>query len=266
VSTLPATTRRGQGPTAVVLLHGIGGSRALWSNAASATLRVLADEGYQVAALDFPGYGESEALGPPDMDSMVQAVQEVIADIAAPQTVLLGHSMGGMVAQELVARAPGLVQGLILACTSASFGKPDGDWQARFLAERLAPLDAGEGMWGMARRLVPSMVALGAHPAAQQLAIDVMAKVPEATYRAALKAIASFDRRTALADIHVPSLLLAAEHDRTAPPEVMQRMASRMPAAEFVCLPRAGHIANVEAPAAFNELILAFLQKHFPSI
>jgi 3-oxoadipate enol-lactonase len=265
-ATLPATTRRGQGPTAVLLLHGIGGGRAIWSNAASAAVRALTDAGYLAVAVDLPGYGESENLGPPDLDSLVQAVQRVIVDVSAPHTVLLGHSMGGMVAQELVARTPELVQGLILACTSASFGKNDGDWQAKFLAERLAPLDAGEGMWRMAERLVPTLVGPGAHPAARQLAVDVMAKVPEATYRAALKAIASFDRRAALAEIRVPTLMLAAEHDLTAPPDVMRRMAARIVGAEFACIPHAGHIANVEAPAAFNELILAFLERHFPSL
>jgi 3-oxoadipate enol-lactonase len=266
VSPLPATTVRGQGKTAVILLHGIGGGRVIWSNAASATLRAIADAGYIGVAVDLPGYGDSEAMGPPDMDAFVQAVQSVIRDTAASHTVLVGHSMGGMVAQELVARTPDLVHGLVLACTSASFGSAEGDWQAKFIAERLAPLDAGQGMWGVAKRLVPSLVAPGTHPAAQQLAVDVMSRVPEATYRAALHAIASFDRRASLAQIRVPTLVLAAELDRTAPPEVMQRMASRIVGAEYQCLPHAGHIANVEAPAAFNEAMLTFIERHFSTL
>jgi pimeloyl-ACP methyl ester carboxylesterase len=152
----------------------------------------------------------------------------------------------------------------VLTCTSASFGKADGAWQATFLAERLAPLDAGVGMAGMADRLVPGLVSPAASDEARAQARAVMGRVPEATYRAALKAIAGFDRRAALAAIAVPTLLLAAEHDRTAPPEVMQRMAARIAGSEFVSLPNAGHIANVEAPAAFNAAILDFLQRHFP--
>jgi 3-oxoadipate enol-lactonase len=261
---MPATTVRGLGDTAVLLLHGIGGGRSMWSNAASSTARLLADEGYCTVAIDFPGYGDSEAMGPPDMDAFVQAVLDVIATTGAQRTVLLGHSMGGMVAQEVVARAPDKVQGLVLACTSASFGKSDGDWQAQFLAERLAPLDAGLGMWGMAQKLVPGLLAPGAHPAAYQVAVDVMSRVPESTYRAALKTIASFDRRAALANISVPTLVLAGEQDLTAPPNVMQRMAERITLAEYVCLPFAGHIANVEAPTAFNEAVLMFLLRRFP--
>jgi 3-oxoadipate enol-lactonase len=85
--------------------------------------------------------------------------------------------------------------------------------------------------------------------------------VPEATYRSALVAIAAFDGRDALPRITVPTLLLAAEHDRTAPHEVMQRMADRIPGSRYQCLAAAGHIANVEQPQAFNEAVLSFLRQ-----
>lgn len=259
---LPAYFEQGSGPTAVLLLHGVGGGRAIWADAASGTAAAVAQAGYRALALDFPGYGDS--AGTPTLDAMVQAVLDLIAHVRAERVLLLGHSMGGMVAQELAARAPQAVQGLILACTSAAFGKPGGEWQDKFLAERLAPLDAGLGMAGMADLLVPGLVAPGAPAAARETARRVMAAVPEATYRVALKSIAGFDRREALAALRVRTLMLAAEADRTALPDVMQRMAAKVSGAEYLCLPGAGHIANVEAPQAFNGAVVSFLQRHFP--
>jgi 3-oxoadipate enol-lactonase len=264
---LPFYVEQGQGSTTVLLLHGIGGNHTLWGAGGSGTVQALAQAGYRVLALDLPGYGQSAAMGAPSMGSLVAAVDAVVTQCATSplnsRVVLLGHSMGGMVAQELVALHPQAVQGLVLACTSALFGKADGAWQARFVAERLAPLDAGLGMAGMAAQLVPGLVAPTASDAVRAVAAGVMAQVPEATYRAALQAIAGFDRREALAHISMPTLLLAGEHDRTAPPDVMQRMATRMAGAHYTCLAQAGHIANLEQPAAFNAAVLAFLQQYF---
>jgi pimeloyl-ACP methyl ester carboxylesterase len=180
--------------------------------------------------------------------------------------------MGGMVALEIVARqalqAPGgrgggRVDGLVLACTTAAFGRPGGAWQAQFVAERLAPLEAGLGMAGMARLLVPGLVSPAAPPRVRDLAVEVMSAVPEATYRAALRAIADFDRREALAAIGVPTLVLSAADDRTATPQVMERMAARIAGSEFVCLGGAGHIAPLEDPQAFNGAVVEFLRRRF---
>ena len=260
---VPAYSLQGEGPTAVVLLHGIGGGQSIWSDDASGTARAIAAGGFCAVSVDLPGYGASDTVGSVSLQGFVDAVAAVIDEVAAPHTVVLGHSMGSMVAQELVAQSPQHVQGLVLACTTSAFGKPDGAWQAAFVAERLAPLDAGLGMAGMAAQLVPGMVSPAAPPAAPAIARSIMSRVPEATYRQALRAIAGFDRRATLAAIDVPTLLLSGDHDRTAPPDVMQRMAGRIAGAEYVCLPQAGHIANVEAPAAFNEAVVVFLQRHF---
>jgi pimeloyl-ACP methyl ester carboxylesterase len=262
---LPAFTEQGDGDGAVLLLHGIGGGRAIWADDASGTLSAIASAGFHAVAIDLPGYGGSSAMQPPTLDGFVDAVMAVIEALrhrgAARRVVLLGHSMGGMIAQELLARHAGAASALILACTTAAFGRPDGAWQVQFLKDRLAPLDAGLGMVGMAARLVPAMLGDRARPQADAIAQQVMSAVPEATYRAALGAIAGFDRRQALARIAVPTLLLAGEQDRTAPADVMQRMAGRIADAEFASLPGVGHIANVEAPAMFNQAVVSFLQR-----
>ena len=80
------------------------------------------------------------------------------------------------------------------------------------------------------------------------------------TYRAAILALVRFDERANLGRIAVPVLCLSGEHDRNAPAPMMQRMAARIPGARYVCLPGPGHLANLEAPAAFNAAVMDFLR------
>ena len=242
----------------VVLLHGIGGGRAIWRG----SLPALAAAGFDAIAFDLPGYGDSALEPPGGVDAMARAVAAAMQALGLAPAAVVGHSMGGMVAQALAALVPERLRALVLACTSPAFGKPDGDWQARFVRERLAPLDAGGGMAALAAQLVPGMVAPGTPPAAVAEAQAVMARVPEATYRAVLAAIVAFDRRADLPAIGVPTLCLAGAHDRTAPPEVMRRMAERIPGAAYAELAGAGHVANVEQPQAFNDALVAFLRRH----
>ena len=258
---LPAYLEQGRGDTTVFLLHGVGGGKEAWARHQP----VLADHGYRTVAWDMPGYGASQALASCSNTSLAEALKTLIEHTGAERNVLLGHSMGGMLAQELAALHPELVHGLVLYSTSPAFGKADGAWQQQFLQSRFAPLDQGLGMAGLAGQLVPTMFAPDAERARMAEAATLMARVPADSYRAALSAIVSFNRLGALANIAVPTLCLAGELDQNAPPAVMEKMAGRIPGATYVCLPGIGHIANIEQPDAFNGAILTFLKQHFPT-
>lgn len=244
-----------------VLLHGIGGGRDAWGDASSGTGAALASAGFAAIAVDLPGYGGSASLEPYTLAGVAQRVAALIESLGRERAVIVGHSLGGMVAQELYAHEPRRVQALVLAGTSAAFGKPGGAWQQQFLAERFAPLDAGRGMTALAASLVAGMVGPQAPSAAVAAATALMARVPEATYRAALTALTHFDRREQLAHIAVPTLCLTGEHDRNAPPSLVQQMAQRIPGAEYLELPGVGHLAPMEAPQAFNRALIAFLRR-----
>ncbi len=257
---VPATLEQGAGSTAVFLLHGVGGGKAAWKD----NLGAIGAAGYRAIAWDMPGYGDSATIDPYTTQGLAASLHALIVHVGAPRNVVLGHSMGGMVAQELVAQAPRVVQGLILSGTSPAFGNADGAWQQSFLRERFAPLDDGRSMAELAAQLVPSMMATGATPQAILEAQIIMAGVPQETYRAAMHAIVSFNRLDALARIAVPTLCLAGEHDRNASPGVMRRMAERVAGAQFACLPGVGHLANIERASDFNAAVLQFLQTQFP--
>ena len=259
-SAIPAFLSQGSGATALFLLHGVGGGKQAWT----ANMPALAEAGYHVIAWDMPGYGDSAMVEPCTTAELARALRGLIQHIGAQCNVILGHSMGGMVAQELVALWPQHVHGLILSGTSAAFGRADGSWQQQFLQQRFAPLDAGMEMATLAQQLVPTMMAPQAEAQAQAYACAVMSAVPQASYRAALQAIVSFDRLDDLARITVPTLCLAGEHDRNAASHVMQRMAHRIDQGHYRCLAGVGHLANMEQPKAFNHAVLDFLRTHFP--
>ena len=257
--TLPSFTEQGTGDTAVFLLHGVGGGQAAWVQ----TQPVLAREGFRCIAWDAPGHGASLLVNPYTTAELAKALLALITHVGAQRNVLLGHSMGGMIAQEAVALDPARIHGLILFATSPAFGKPGGDWQQQFLSSRFAPLDAGQGMAVLAPKLVAGMVVPNADSNAFASAVALMSGVPESTYRAALSAIVSFNRLDELKRIAVPTLCLSGELDANAPPAVMEKMAARIPNAVYQCLPGVGHLGNMESPAAFNAAVLEFLKKHF---
>ncbi len=253
-------------PHVAVLLHGVGGGREGWRSTGSA----LAAAGWRVLAVDQPGYGLSSSITPFDLAGMAGAVQRLVEwaceRASAQPALLVGHSMGGMVAQELQATEPQCLRGLVLASTSPAFGSKAGDWQTQFLQSRFAPLDAGVGMAGLAAQLVPSMWGSTSPLATQRAAAELMAGVPEATYRAAVTALVAFDRRAALPTIAVPTLVITGEDDRTAAPEVARRMADKIPGAELVIVPGTGHLLMLEQPLAFDAALLEFVQRRFPQV
>jgi len=239
----------------VVFLHGIGvGARSFAPQMAS-----FAAIGYQPVAFDLMGYGGRGPVQKLSFEALAVDVERAIEKSGLERPVLVGHSMGGMVAQTMVRRRPDGYRAAVLSCTSPAFGNPAGDFQQKFVADRLAPLDAGRTMAQNAAAAADGMMGPNPDQAGRALFIEQYAAVPEATYRAAVKCLVTFDERANLPNISIPVLCLAAEHDRNAPPPVLEKMAGKIPGAYYLCLSGLGHVPNLEAPAAFDTAIFNFL-------
>jgi pimeloyl-ACP methyl ester carboxylesterase len=109
---------------------------------------------------------------------------------------------------------------------------------------------------------MPAMRGSRSDPQGLELAERVMAAVPAATYRKAVQLLTTFDRRELLASIRVPTLLLAGSDDRVAPAAVMERMALKIPDAEYVLLEGCGHLGPMDQPDPFNAALASFLERH----
>lgn len=243
--------------TTVVLLHGAFGAKEYWRHQMAA----FADAGYRVLAWDAPGYGLSPLPAGFSIDLCAQRLAALLRACGGSRNVLIGHSMGGMIAQRAWLHARESIHGYVLSATSAAFGRADGEWQREFVRQRVAPLDAGRSIAEYTPDMLRTMMARGAKGDAVDLLIATVAAMREPTFRTAIGAIAGYEGRALLPTIDVPVLCMPGEHDATAPAEVMHKMAQKIPRAEFQVLSDAGHFGWAELPEAFNARVLDFLKR-----
>ena len=258
---LPHFSVLGAGPL-ILMLHGAAGG---WRSFAPQIER-YAWAGYRAVAWDMPGYGLSAPVEPYGVRGLAHSCVQLIEALLPPHAqgparsvTLIGHGLGGMVAQEVVMRRPDLVNRLVL---SGSTSGPDAGWQADAQVQ-LQQLDGEQhgSMQALAETLLPAQTGPLAMVEGVRLAQHCMAQVSPVTYRAALQAQAAFDRDAALALIHVPTLLLTGEFDRCAPAGVIERMARQIPGSRWLQMPGVGQWLHLESPDAFDALVLDFMRE-----
>jgi 3-oxoadipate enol-lactonase len=240
-----------------VFLHGIGGAARAWRG----QLDAFGDR-FRSLAWDMPGYGGSAPLATVSIGALADALQDFLREVGAIKPIIVGHSIGGMIVQQLLAQTSDIAGAVVLAQTSPAFGKPDGDWQKAFIDARLGPLDRGETLLSLAPSLVKELAGDDPDVSGMEVARDCMASVPEATYRATMRALMGFDLRHALKSIAIPTLVLSGSKDNNAPAPMMAKMASYIPQAKYVEFEGVGHLANLERPLAFNAAVDQFLTGH----
>lgn len=238
--------------TPLLFLHGVGGGHHAWER----QLPYFGGLGYPSHAWDQPGYGHSPTVEPYDLERVSASLARLIESLGNEPVVLVGHSMGGLIAQEAYVRYPKLIRALALCFTSPAFAGGGSDFSKQFIAARVGPLDQGKTMADIAAQLIPTM---GSNSG---LAEQIMASVPPETYRKAVHLLTTFDRKKELAGIQVPTLVIAGSDDKTAPSAMMERMAQKIPGAEYVLLEGCGHLGPMDQPDAFNAALLAFLKRH----
>ena len=247
--------KQGQGPV-VVLSHALGCDLGMWDGVAAA----LQDR-YTVLRYDHRGHGRSPALlGGYDIDALADDAAALIRAEAGGQPVhFAGLSMGGMTAQALGARHPGLVRSLVIANSASHYDAAARQmWQARIDTGRAQGLAAiAEG--AMQRWFTPEFRADQAGGGAARVAR--LRAVLEATapgpYADACAAVAGIDLAAGNARIACPTLVIAGTRDEATPPAMSEAIAAQIPGARLATLD-AAHLSAVEQPAAFAALLVQF--------
>ena len=245
------------GAPALVLANSLGTRQQLWS-------RQLPEfaERFRVLTYDHPGHGSS---GLPDepctVEAFAQSLLGLLDELALERVSLCGTSLGGMVGMALALEAPERVERLVLSCTSAYLGPPDG-WVERARVVR------AEGMEAIADNVVVrwfTPVLPHKQPETVARFRAMLAATPREGYARCCQALAAWDARERISAISVPTLVVAGAEDPATPVEHAELIASRIPGARLHVLERAAHLANVERAEEFTDAVLDHLGQEAPA-
>lgn len=233
--------------TPLTLLHGISSGAASWH-------KQMALPGYRVLAWDMPGYGESPMLATAraDAGAYADALARMLDRAGVQKTVLLGHSLGALVAAAFAARYPQRVRYLVLADVAQGYGQ----------AEAAQREKSGRGVsskWLWAARRWPRggrrSCCAGAREADVATVAAGMRRLRSEGYLAAAWMLAHDDIHRWLAGYRGRFAVWCGEQDAITQPELVQGVALRygMP---YLAIPQAGHASYLDNATFFNQQLL----------
>ncbi len=240
----------------IVLSPSLGTSIAMWD-----PVVVALAERFRVIRYDPRGHGLSPVPpGPYEIDDLAADLLALLDRLNIVATHIVGISIGGMTAMAFAEAHPDRVDRLVLACTSAKLGPPQ-QWADRAFTVResgtVAVADAVVARW-----LTPAYVAV--HPEVLSGLRDQLVHTPADGYAACCGAIERMDLRDRLPSITAPTLVVAGAQDAATPREHAERIVAGIPNAKLAVLDPAAHLAPVEQPAAFTDLVVSHLSKDVP--
>jgi pimeloyl-ACP methyl ester carboxylesterase len=225
----------------IVCVHGSGGSLSHWPK----KLRRL--DKFSIVALDLPGHGKSQGKGRDSIEEYVTVVDAFVRATNLHRVIMMGHSLGGAIAQQLALSEPRWLAALILVGTGARL--------------RVAPsiLDALLKTTAPAANLIADW-SFG--PSAPTSAVETVRNgwqhTPRSITYGDFKACDGFDVMQKIKNILIPVLVLTGSEDKLTPPKYGSYLASNIPDAKHIMIPNAGHMMALEYPDIFIEQVMTF--------
>ncbi len=246
----------GQGHDAVLLLHAFPLHGGMWAP----QLAALGTR-FRVLAPDARGMGLSgPSPGVNTMELLAEDALALLRQLGLRSVAVVGLSMGGYVALELWRRAPEVVRGLVLCDTKAV---PDTAEQ-RAARETFAANAMEKGLDWVADDFAPKLLRPEPDPAVARTVRELVAGCTREGVAACQRGMARRqDSVPTLPLITCPTLAIRGVEDQATPNGEMQRIAQNVRGAQLLRIPGAGHLPNLEAPAAFNAAVGTFLAKLF---
>jgi len=207
---------------------------------------------------DLRGHGLTDCPpGPYRLAQLAEDLRSLLHHLGIERAVLIGISIGGLIALQFAASYPGAVRSLILADTAARIGSPD-RWEQRIEAVRR------EGLEGVADTVVNIWLSesfRAGQPALTRGYRNMLTRMPAEGYIACCSVLAESDLSPRLTTIRAPALVLSGESDPATPPEQGRALAAALPDAQFELVPAAAHLPCIEQPDRVAAFIRLFLQE-----
>lgn len=228
-------TERGAGDRALLGLHYFGGSSRTWGP----VMDILAAD-FRCLALDFTGWGDSDAAGAYTVADMADDAAGVAAALGLADYALVGHSMGGKAAQAFTARRPAGLGALLLVAPSPLSPEP-------MTGQGRADLRAAWGHEDAARRTLTQIASLPLSPERVEMAVADNLRAARAAWEAWPDGGGREDLSALASEIAVPTHILAGELDPVMPPDLLRReVQARISGASLAVAPGAGHLLPLE--------------------
>ena len=238
----------------VLFAHAFPLNRTMWAPNVSALV-----ERCRCVAADFRGCGESAGSGPYSMDQYADDLARLLDVLRIEKAVFVGCSMGGYVGFAFWRRHRDRVRAFVLADTRAGADTEEGAQRRR----QLIAVARAEGSTAVANAQIASLVGKttrSRQPDTYDAVHRMMAQAPTNGIIGALEAMMQRpDSTPMLGSIDVPTLIIVGEEDVPTPVKEARAMHERIPGSMLEVIASAGHLANLERPAAFNHVLSEFL-------
>jgi 3-oxoadipate enol-lactonase len=243
----------GQGQP-VLFIHGLGSSSRDWE-----LQTAFFSKYYQVVAFDVRGHGQSDKpAGPYSVPRFAADAAELIQSLGIAPAHVVGISMGGMIAFQLVVSAPAMVKSLVIVNSGPEMVLRT--WKERFNGLQRLLITRLLGMRKMGEVLSSRLFPKQEQVKLRRMFVERWAENNPRAYLDALKGLMGWSVADHLGAIHCPTLVIAADEDYT-PVSLKQVYVAQMPQAELVVIADSRHATSVERPEQFNQALLTFLSK-----
>ena len=244
-----------QGPKdapALVFANSLGTDLRVWQ-----TVLPLLPDRWRLVRYDKRGHGLSECPSAPwSIEDHGRDLADLLDRLGVKRAVIVGLSVGGMIAQALAAARPDLVMGLVLCDSAHRIGSAE-TWNARIEAIRQG------GIAAVADAVLERWFSAGFRAARpNELAVwrAMLTRMPVEGYVGTCEAIRDADLTETAAGLDLPAVCVVGGEDRATPPDLV-RSAADLIGAEFVEIEGAAHLPSVETPARLAEIVASFLKE-----